>query len=404
MDRLIGIAATRHRHTGVIPAQLAPSPPTLVVSTSGGTLLPNSAVYYRYSLVDDQGQEQMASEPGVIYTAPQVEPSPTGPVLTTRVGTLRAGQYSYAFTFWTGSSDQETTTSPTSVIALRGFGGVTITRPTTPTLATGWNIYRRAPDELSQTLLASLPIATMSLNDTGLLKGNLLHKEPRINRSMSSNSVALSIPGGLPTHATFKVYRSYDLGNWADSYVGWSGVEPFVDTGHHTQPGFPPMSGVAVAGPPKVNFVDAVEVQGILPPTNVVVTEVANFSFGGLLEIGDGPYQWVNEFSYAALLSMRLTLGRDSTPANDAVQVGLDWLPHGESAWVPVMVAASRVFADIQPGSSTGDPVSLQEADLALTPGDALRPVIIQVGGGSPPTDADLNVDVAIRAWAGTGA
>jgi hypothetical protein len=150
IDRLLTYAAEQHHHTGERSENLTPTAgPTLNLSTSGGTLASGARFYYRYTIVDDIGNETGPSPMGFIDTPATIE-TPGAPALAYLSGTggLEPGGYSYVLSAYRGASTQETKAINSSLINITGAyptNEVTLTLPAPPPGADGLNVYRRTP-------------------------------------------------------------------------------------------------------------------------------------------------------------------------------------------------------------------------------------------------------------------
>jgi hypothetical protein len=143
----------------------------------------------------------------------------------------------------------------------------------------------------------------------------------------------------------------------------------------------------AVGSPPRVDL--ATETEGALPPALTTTTAIASFSFRGTLEAGPSESQWVNEFNDAQIVSFRGVLGRDRSPAAQPVIVALEQRAADTDTWDPYPETSAVAI-----GTSIGAPANPTGA--VLVPGDGLRAVVVQTGGGAIPSDGDLTVTVTL--------
>lgn len=407
MDQILAYAAELHQHTGEssAPPEAVASPPTLVPGPLDGTFPANRAIYYRTALVDTRGQEHAASQTAVVYTAPPVlrpEPFLTAP--SPGVGTLEPGIYVYALSAYTWENRSETPLSAQATGRLDAIGGFALFLPPTPSGATGFNVYRKGPTDAELYWVGTAPATTVTgevWNDTGL-KIDRLRTVPTSNTTSNTNSVSVAPASPVPAGFTLKIYRTLTPTNWDRSLLVWTAVTPFRDTGHATQNGSPPGANAAIKSPPKINL--ATDAQGRPPAGLTPTTFVANFSFPGPVTTGSSVWQWLDEFDDARVLAFRANLGRGSTPAVRPVRVVLDRRAAGTVLWHRYQNPDTLVdlVAEIPVGQTTSPTVPVPfgaQPGTHLTRGMALRPTVLQSGGGVTPTDSDLafTVTLAVR-------
>jgi hypothetical protein len=395
MDRLLAYAVERHVHSGVAATTEPPAPPTLELAATGGSLPANQAIYYRTSIVNAFGQEAQASLAAVVHTPSQVV-VPDPPLILPSTGTLLPGVYQYAVSAITDGADRETPVSAPATGQLAAIGGWTLVLPAKPSGAIGFNIYCKGPTDFELLRVGSITGDSLVAGDTVVIDetgspGNI-RTAPRVNTTSSTSSVSITTP--LASGSTCKIYRTFDPTDWENSLLTWTAVLPYTDTGGATRTGFPPATSAAIGGAPKVDLAD--EVTGVPPPGVITPTTTITFTFEGSVETGIGPWQWVNEFDAAHLLSFRAHLGRNSSPATQPVIVTLerraafgDWIRFQSS------VDLTDIVTEIPVGATIGTPTVVDETILpspTLSSGDALRVVVLQSGGGATPTDSDLTV------------
>lgn len=395
LDRLLTTAVERHTHTGATITTTPPAPPGLQLSFTGGVLPANQTVHYRTSLVDNHGQEHIASQTAVAYTPSQLT-APAPPIALRSTGTLPPGDYLYAVSAYTGDSQRETLASGTASSNLPGIGGFTLVMPRPPSGATGWNIYRKGPTEYELMHLATTALDDTVYADDGAVTASRGRTNPAINTSSSTSAITVDRPEGLDTGETLKIYRTFDPTDWEDSLLVWTGVLPYLDTGHPTRTGYPPTVSLGVGGAPQIDL--AAHTTGSVPPGLTQTTTEINFTFLGPAEAGLGPWQWVNEYDELHLLALQAHLGRDATPAAESLIVALARRDAGEGVWLRYQdqLGPTDITAEIPVGESASATVPLLATNLpaALHPGDALRPVILQAGSGATPTDVNLAITV----------
>lgn len=397
IDQILSLAVERHIHTGETVSATVPAAPDLDLSIIGGALPPNQPVYYRTSRVDARGQEHLASRPAVAYTPSQLT-TPASPIVVRGpgAGTLPPGNYLYLVTAYTNDSSNETVASAPAATNLDVIGGFTVVLPRPPSSASGWNIYRRGPTDYDPMYVTAVSVDDTTFLDTGAVASRT-RSLPARNTSSSSSSITITDADDFVAGETIKIYRTFDPTDWENSLLEWTAVLPYVDAGQPTRTGYPPDISAAVGAAPKVDLGD--HTAGRPPPGLTHPPTQINFTFTGPVGVGIGAWQWVNEFEQLHLLDLRANLGRDSTAAEQPVIVALEYRAAGSATWLRFQtdVGPNDITAEILAGASRSNPTGLQPTDLPtpiLSPGDALRPVVLQNGGGSDPTDFDLAITV----------
>lgn len=404
LDRLLTYAVEKHRHDGSTLPSGQPEAPKVTLSAFGGGLPPSRAVYYCTSLVDLKGQEARASRVTAAYTPPQVPP-PGAPTLTadSSHGSLLPGDYLYLLSAYTETSDRETEAGPAAAISLAVGGTVGLQLPSVPSGATGWNIYRKGPTDYEPTHIGTETTDVTVYEDDGLTVRAALRPTPTRNTSSTSSKAEIDLPALLPAGYTCKIYRTYDPSDWSDSLLTWTALLPFADVGHATRPGSPPAVSMGVGGAPKIEL--GANTTGAPPPRLATPPTSATFTFDGPVAAGIGAWQWVNEYDFAVVQSVRAALGRHGTPAEQPVIVALERRSAGTGPWLRFQTdSLADITIEIPVGERTGFTgvpyISLP--DPTMYPGDALRVVILQSGGGDEPTDTDLAVVVTLTVQHGS--
>lgn len=278
-----------HRHVGGAAAANAPeNAPALSVGT-GGTVPAGSTLRYKYTYVDPSAGESTASpeESIVVGDAIAEPPAPTF-TLQSIGGTLEPGQHFYAASVYQGSSTVETkAVNPVSVSIPAGTltNQVELTLAALPSGATGYNIYRLAPNETRYSHIGTT--TTASFVDAGI--ESTLRTLPSQNTTGGDNSVTVEIDS-VPADNNWRIYRTY-TDDWTNSFLvevpsgGATPILSYTDTGSGTTFGSPPDAGFG-SQPSKIDL--ASEVQGTLPissgGTGGATAEEARDSLG--LEIG----------------------------------------------------------------------------------------------------------------------
>lgn len=385
MDTILN-ALMEHSHTGSgSSSESADDAPQLSLGSSGN-ISAGRRLYYRYTLVDENGNESAASPTAHVDT-PDAVSSPAASALSvaTTGGTLLPGTYYYGVTAYTSASSLETKMNATAYVTVAAGSSanvITLTLPSLPSGATGFNIYRKGPGNPRYYFLASTTSATYA--DDGSVALTTSRTTPSRNTTNNGNSVEIGYPTAtptVPTGYTWKIYRTYDQADWSNSLLKWvveetsegSGIiDPYYDdVGGSTQTGSPPSAAYAVSSPTKIDMEDAAEIQGSPPPGLLTVPHQIQFGQSGTVVQGEGLVPWVCEFDNAEVVEVRATLGRDSTASND---ITFDVVKYDANIATPVW--ASIFDPGDRPVISQGDwrmedPVE-PTSETRLLKGDAL--------------------------------
>lgn len=406
LDRLITTVVEQHRHSGAGPAAggQTPAAPTVTVTPTGGVITSNTSVYYQTALVDETGLEHVASQVAVATTPPPVFRPDAPTVAADTGGTLMVGTYTYAASASTQRSTNETTISATTTAVRSTVGGFTIGLPAPPSGATAINVYRKAPTDGDLRYLTTVPADVAAIIDDGTLAPDPLRGPPVANSTAATNSIEIKPTVATNGSQSWKLYRTFDPLNWDNKLLAWTTDNVVVDTGHATTQGSPLSAGTVVGSPPKIAL--GAETTGTMPPQMTPSTDVIHFTYRGPVRVGAGPWQWINDYDYARIRSIRANLGGGSTPDAQPVRVALERMVPGTS-WRRYTDSYndSDVTADIPVGQSTGERRFLDPfwvPDTLIYRGYALRPVIAQSGAGAH-TDTDLNVTITLAVRHGTG-
>lgn len=416
IDQLLYLAGEGQHHSGVLAAAVDPAVgPSLTLDTTQGTIPGGSRLYYKYSLVDVNGAESAASPETFIDTpAPIASPAAPSAVVTTTGGTLLSGVWYYALSAYEGVNTSETLAGPPAFITIpvgTSTNKVTLTLPTKPTGATGFNLYRRGPGESTYLYLTSiaLDVATPPTTyvDNGSVAKDCNRLLPQSNTTRQVNAVRVGFPGAtpvVPAGYTWRIYRRYSTGAFgASSRLVWvvdqnppgTVVASFVDLGGATTAGGPLSVSQFVNLPSKVQLTDGAEVQGRLPMSRMSAFPTSvEFFFGGLLtEVVVGTGVWVCEFPRAVIVAVRASLGRGYAPASNPVIVDVN---RGNGA-TPVM---STIFTtqSTRPKVLVGQQIGVRAIPQVtqLVEGDVLSADIDQIGGGATPNDRDLTISILV--------
>ena len=405
IDRLLYLGAEGHRHTGADSELEGPTQaPSLTLFETGGTIPAGSRVFYKYTLVDEDGNESSGSPEGYIDTAPQVDdPNPPSLVASSAGGTLQPGNYYYVLSAYTNAYTQETkATNPSYITVPVGTvtNSITVTMPTAPVGADGFNIYRKRPGTANYLYLASVTSVTPSFLDDGSTAEDCNRVLPARNTTNATNAIRVCLPGAtpaVPAGYTWRVYRTYITSNYEQSFL-WHITEEsspgiispcYDDVGNATTAGAPPLTDQGVGSPSKIDLEG--ESEGQLPMGRTSFPYVETFGFFGTLELTVGTSTWVCPFPAATIIFCRAALGRGFAPAASEVIVDVN---KGTGA-TPTYTTIYTTQAN-RPRISVGTQIGTKKhPDIrTLVEGDSLTVDIDQVGGGATPTDKDLTVMV----------
>jgi hypothetical protein len=395
MDRLLRIAVEEHHHNGVLTNEAMPAPPRLILDT-GGTLPPNTPIYYRTALVDVHGQEHLASSTASVVTPIQIDAPDPPTMASTTAGILAPGDYQYAISAYTGDSVYETALSHTITGRLSTADhGWIITLPHPPSGADGFNLYRKGPTESGFNFLFSIDTYTPTWTDTGTTDRSPSRANPTVNTTSLHNTIRIfSSTDYFREGETLRVYRSFDAGNWDYSLIGWiagwtTNVSGFVDTGQPPQPGYPPDVATGAGGAPKIDL--RTETTGTLPPGLLTTATSIVFNLRGVVRQGTDVWQWVNDYERCWLLTARSNLAAGSVPDLQYLGIRIEVCRAGETTWNVFSSTTPNIPRRETIGWLATFPDHATDPPSELNPGDALRIAVTQNGGGAH-TDRDLSV------------
>lgn len=261
LDLLVQRAVELHRHTGEAASTLNPTAaPDLVASTSGGSIPGATRVYYRYTLLDAEGFESAASPESYVDTAAVVAtPNAATLEVATTGGTLPAGMYQYQLSAYTTGINEETLPStPISILVPVGTttNEITLTLPSVPAGASGFNIYRKKPGG-GMVFLAQVASGPATYIDNGSVTEDVNRLIPRANTTAGTNSVTVTLPSPAPDGFTWKLYRTYNSGNYDRSLLIHEvtpGEDQHIDIGLIPDLGKFPSVSQFVGQPPKIDL------------------------------------------------------------------------------------------------------------------------------------------------------
>lgn len=385
IDRLLFLGAEGHRHRGgSIDLPTVDVAPLLSIEANGGSMPAGRRYFYKYTLVDTNGFESSASPEAFIDTPPSVS-QPDAPILSLSGvgGTLPPGNYYYVLSAYTQFDNMETLAGNAAFVSVPYSNGttntITLTLPTLPGGADGFNVYRRTPSGSAYYHIGSIDMASEPTTwaDNGSRMEDCDRYAPEVSTAMSRSGINVAIPGVVPivpAGYAWRVYRTTQSGDYAQSLVGTivDGSVVFLDQGSSTQSGQPPTQGIAPGAPSQIDLTDAAEVQGRLPVSAVSAwPHEVTFSFPGSVTASQGVMTWVCPFPQARLLSVRGVLGRGRTAVGD-VTFNAVVQQDGEAAWVAVLTSNARI------GNGGYDTVASGFAVEQLQAGDKLSVDVMQ--------------------------
>lgn len=321
IDRLLYLGAEGHHHTGGTASDDAPDlSPNLTLSTSTGSIPAGTRVYYKYTYVDGDGLETTASPESWIDT-PSAVAAPAAPDLSTTStgGTLQPGTYLYLLTAYTDFNDLETTAGTAASISVpyvTETNVITLDLPILPSGADGFNVYVKGPGNVGYRYLTSINmnVATppTEFEDDGGYNKDCDRPPPTSNLTTSTNSVLVDLPETLPLGFQWRLYRTYNTGDYTNSLLTTTTAADYTDLGGATTVGEPPPVGAAVGSPEKVLLTGAAEVQGVLPLANVIGFPYHfTFSQHGSVVTEAGSHVWLAPFA-GTIVNVRASLGAGS--------------------------------------------------------------------------------------------
>lgn len=425
-DRIDGLLALgrEHVHTGASAALSDPTiAPSLTLDTTEGALTAGTTYRYRYTYVDEFGAETAASPEATVTTADPVV-APSGPTLSsvTTGGLLNGGLYTYVLTAYVTTNTKETTRSSPKALSVAfttSTNVITLTLPSLPTGATGFNVYRRGPGEVNYNYLDSvdMDVATppSTYDDDGSVNPNCSRFPPNTNNTNSQNNVTISLPGATPTvpaGATWKIYRSTVSGVWeatnlvqvtAETFEGSGVVTPtYQDLGIPTGFQTAPEVTQVVGQPDKINLTDVANVQGILPPGKNVIPYVKTWEINGATTIQEAINTWRCPFDYAEIQEVSLTLaGPQYSAGTQYIIADVNYYSENQATPAFTTIFTTQANRPTIPINEWFGAVATPDI-IALTKGDLLNWDIDQDGGGATPTDYGLIITILMHVVEGS--
>jgi hypothetical protein len=216
LDRLLAAIELHDHHLGAVTSAPATGP-DLTLVPSGGALRGGYTYYYRFSVVDADGNESIAS-PEVSQVTPALLAKPGLPQLNqpdpVPVGTLGAGIYYYALTAIRGA--EESVLGPAIVVSLAA--GTTSVQLLLPDygLAESFQVWRMASTDRGYTRVEVINDPETDFIDDGTVPADPCavdpsNAPPTYNTGVSSNAIDVDLPVGTVLGATdigWRIYRS----------------------------------------------------------------------------------------------------------------------------------------------------------------------------------------------------
>lgn len=411
IDHKLYLGAEGHIHDGAEPAVVDPTDQLqLEVVTGSGNIPSGITVFYKYTWVDQYGAETGPSVESSITTPTAIQ-TPQQPTLakTSSGGALLPGAYFYVLSAYVDTINQETVGSNRGYITiLAGTSNlITLTLPSLPTGADGFNVYRKSPGSSTFHYLDSIDMAVATpptiYEDDGSLTEDCNRIVPRSNTTSSGNSVVVTLPGSTPTVPlgyTWKIYRTYMLNQYDSSLLHWvveetsegSGIvtATYTDVGASRLDGKYPSVSEIVGSPDKVLLTDGAEVQGFLPGNMTDHVAVVNFGIDGPIHVEDGTFVWPVPFPQCYLKAAMASLGDGSSPSADPVQIDINKSNGGATPTYSSIIDVGPF--EIEVGYQTSAAFTSFTSERLFAEGDTLRIDVVQEGGGATPNDYDLTV------------
>lgn len=418
IDRLLFRGAEGHLHDGASASLADPASPLSYDLTTGGSHPAGASIRYKFTYVSDEGFETGPS-PETLITTPSPVSTPGAPTLAMSLtgGTLLAGSHWYMLSAYKDVSTQETVPGDRVYVRVpsgTSTGSVVVTFPTLPSGATGWNIYKRDPNQNQFYYLISvdMEVATppTSYTDTGAAAVDCNRVPSTKNTTANNTTITVTLPGATPAVPAdaigWKIYRTGDDGNWDFSYLAFVNTQTvpgvidtsYVDTGLSTQAGRYPDSSQIPSSPAQIDLEN--HVTGILPQVHLAASYVVNFSFPDMVTEGEGDWSWLNPYTGMRITEVTLHLAPNSYPVSQDIVVDiLVYSPSGATPSWQSIFASQATMPTIEVGEMIGTPVTAFNGLEELLKGDLIRADIVQEGGGATPMDRNLVVTVYVDAW-----
>lgn len=260
-------ALSQHTHSAEPRLANPAGAPSLIGRPTGGTLPPNTTLYYRIAYIDKWGLETAGSSEASITTSGALpSPSAISATLETSGGTLGTGLYAYVATFATASGG-ETVPGPRTEARIEtgATNRLRIVLPDRPPGAATVRIYRSRPGQTQYYFLFETD--AMTFYDDGSITEDSTVTIPGFNSTNSANSVEVIVPGGAlpPGVHGWKLYRSVTPGTYSGFNLVHVVVEgttetsndirtSWMDVGAALQRGEPRQISATISGGAAVNL------------------------------------------------------------------------------------------------------------------------------------------------------
>lgn len=369
IDRLLAQVETHDHRFRPVTGGLS-EPADAVLTVDAGTLSAGNTYSYRYSVVDAQGTESIAS-PIVSVTTPALLAVPGMPSVYTNgeAGTLAPGIYYYAVTALRG--DEETPLGPAAVISvITGETSVRITMPELG-LADSFRLWRMGFSDAGFTKIAVVNTAeylddgSVAADPCACDPGNM---PPQTNTGVSNYGVTVTLPASvdLTNARAWRLYRSsYATSFPTNSLVHevvertdeWDVTTPLVRT--WTDVGDPAGTGAPQDSDLNMRFQPlSIESTTTALPDPAAYPDGYPYLLNGLLHVKTGT-EWVRVEADDVLPSAETLPSPVGYRANTLFLVGDRLYVKVGAAWEPVR-AADYVLT-IPFGAALPDPSGVQD-------------------------------------------
>ncbi len=407
-----------HTHDGSNAETLPDLDPATLVELAGGSLPAGTPVYYTYTIVAPSGLETEGATV-VSATTPTAVASPAAAslVFDNVGGVLTPGQYFYAITAYTGTTNSETTPSPDratlTVPPGTSTNQITVTLPALPAGATGFNIYRRKPGGVNYNHI----FTTVGGGGSEVVDNGIQEDPNRLMPTSNTTSVGIGYTVTLPFATTllpsgysWKLYRTFANGNWARSLLHHvveetapaSGiiVDFYDDSGTvATSTGEPPLVSQLRGSPAKISLDDSSEVDGRLPLARMsAFPHTVTFAYASSLQVQTGKSVWVCPFPQARVISATASIGNGTPPTGADIIADINkgsGLTPTFSTIFTTQGNRPRVLA----GNRVGAPATPDLAQREMVTGDTLLVDIDQVGSSTAGSDLSITVLFFVYGW-----
>ena len=387
IDRLIRLIMD-HRHDGSYEQLSAPGAPDVDETTTEGFLRPGQTYYYRVAALDgDLGMETPAGPSSWVTISAALE-APTlssdDVTVTTEGGSLAPGLYQYAVTVYSNYYTYDTNCPSPLTVNLSPMLGdeqiVTITLPSLPSGASGWNIYRRVPGAGPFRLVDSLVGETSEYVDDGsAVEGS--RELPTRNLSGWNRSATITRPDDIT--GDWVIFRSTDDDDWNASRLAVvpSTDDSYLDHGDGTSFEAPYEGDSPFVNPQPISYNELSH-----------VPHVVTFHADGASGTGALGGEWVCPFGSASVAGLTAHLDAGTTPNSDDLIAVLEVWDADDESW-----SATDVVVAIPEDASLYSTSSPTPLGVDLEMGTRVRVNLTQVG------DSGTGATVHLKLWAVAG-